>query len=241
MAATPLVPQRAGSLNIEIEQYTGLAIDMYIVNGTTSNQINLTGHTLEADVKRSLCGPEALTVLASPTVSVTGVAEVQTITTVADVAGSLGGTYFDYDSALVEYRVWIDVDNGSSAPTAAGRTLVEVDISADDTAPTVATAVKTALDALGDVGAAVASNIVTVTNDDDGFVPPAVDGALATGFTCAVSTLGSQLVTLTFSEADIIAIDGDAYWDLRTEPPTGLPWRLVEGEIIWFPGSTEGS
>lgn len=76
------------------------------------------------------------------------VAEASDFTAVADSSGSLGGTSFRAYSAGDAYCVqpWYDVDNGSTAPTAAsGCTLVEVNIATDDTAATVAGNTRTAL------------------------------------------------------------------------------------------------
>lgn len=77
------------------------------------------------------------------------VAEASDFTAVADVAGSLGGKYFKfYDAGDAHcYAPWYDVDNGSSAPTVSGCTLVEVDIAADDTDATVAGNTRTVLNA----------------------------------------------------------------------------------------------
>lgn len=82
--------------------------------------------------------------------SVATVAEASDFTAVADVAGSLSGTYFYFYSAgdAVCYQPWYDVDNGSTAPTAiTGCTLVEVDIATADLATTVAGNTRTVLNA----------------------------------------------------------------------------------------------
>lgn len=89
------------------------------------------------------------------TIDTVGTKEVSQITAVADVSGSLGGTYFqlstqalsgsdiDYTGAEELIDIWFDVDNGSAAPntgTTGADRQIEVDISADDTAETVAAA-----------------------------------------------------------------------------------------------------
>lgn len=89
------------------------------------------------------------------------------ITMRADVGGNLGGEYFRMCSAYSEnpnecIRVWFDVDNGSTPPSASGDTLVEVDISEDDTASDNAAAAATVIDALTKWDASSANEILTV-------------------------------------------------------------------------------
>lgn len=88
--------------------------------------------------------------------------EVSGVTCRADVGGNLGGKYFLIYSALdaVKYAVWYDVDDGSTAPTVAGATLVEVDIATGDLNTVVATNTKTSLDAI------TGTPFVTVRTDE---------------------------------------------------------------------------
>lgn len=130
--------------------------------------------------------------------TVTAEAEVTSVTTVADTAGSLGGTFFTLNSAndATGYYVWIDVANGSTDPAPSGLTGIEVNISTNDTAADVATAVQTAVDAIGDFGASVSSNVVTITNAATGGTTNAADSSAApTGFTIAVTNEGIGAVT----------------------------------------------
>lgn len=134
-------------------------------------------------------------------------AEEQDISTVADIAGSLGGTYFHLYSAdnATVYTVWIDVDDGSTAPNIPYTTLIEVDISANDSANTIATAVSAAIDdsEFPDFDASVTTNVVSVVNAANGSARLAHDptkqsefisvdsaAALATGFTFVQTTKG---------------------------------------------------
>ncbi len=122
----------------------------------------------------------------------------QTITTVADVAGSLNSKYFLLNSANagVAYYVWLNVDSGGVDPMVAGRTGVPVAISASDTANTIATAVASAIDGLATfVAPAPGANVITVTNSASGPFTPASD--FNTGFTFAVTT-GSGTVAVNF-------------------------------------------
>lgn len=120
--------------------------------------------------------------------NVYGTAEASTVTTVADVAGSLDAVYFTINSPTTSYYVWIDVDNGSVDPSVAGKTGIEVDISTGDSANDVATAVATAVNAVDDFIASSASNVVTITNLDSGSVTD-VNAGTST-FTVAVTVQG---------------------------------------------------
>lgn len=128
--------------------------------------------------------------------AITGnVAEISTVTCIADVASSLNSTYFfldgidaDVNNPVVKYAVWIDVNNAGAAPSITGRTNVEVDIAIAASASTVATAVAAAIDALDDFGAAAVDTVVTITNGTAGAVDDVSD--VGTGFTFAVTTDG---------------------------------------------------
>lgn len=142
-------------------------------------------------------------------------AEVTTITAVADVAGSLDNTYFEFDvllddGTIKKYFCWFDVDAAGGAPTPApvcygtARTAVEVDISSDDSAITVATAIVAKIDALDDIAAAETTYPeFTITNDNNGAVDDTHDGAGATGFTFVTSTNGRTKVVIDFDEDTI--------------------------------------
>jgi hypothetical protein len=128
----------------------------------------------------------------------TNTAEVTEVTTIADVGGNLGGTYFnicapgdvntvadDYD---LLFYVWINT-GGSTDPAPAGRTGIEVTITANDTANTVASAVQTAVNANANFTASVTTNVVTITCVEARAIIPAAD--INTGFTVNVTTEGS--------------------------------------------------
>jgi hypothetical protein len=108
---------------------------------------------------------------------------VQEITTVADVATSLEGTYFFISSPSTDYYLYIKVDGNGTDPEVPDMTGVIVNISEDDTAADVATAVETALDGIAGTpfAAATIGALVTVTNSDVGSVTAASDND--TGFT----------------------------------------------------------
>jgi len=122
------------------------------------------------------------------------VAEIYDVETVADVAGSLNSTFFRIDDPTTPYYVWYDVSSGGVDPSGAnpGRTGISVAITTGDTADAVAVATRAAVGGVADFGTGGATNVVTITNANTGFVPDAVDGSAATGFTFpAVTTQGS--------------------------------------------------
>lgn len=93
--------------------------------------------------------------------------QITQVTAEADVAGSLGGDYLRTCSAYSEnpnqcIKVWFDVDNGSTPPSADGDTLVEVDITADASADDVATAAAAAIDGLAKFDASSAGPIIEI-------------------------------------------------------------------------------
>lgn len=122
------------------------------------------------------------------------------IETVADVAGSLGGTSFNINahSASGEdkpYYVWFDT-GADSDPAPVGRTGIEVSISANDTAEDVATALAAAMEAESDFRGKVASNdsgAVLVDSEFIGAVSPAADVDSGFSFTQVKSGLGGDL------------------------------------------------
>lgn len=110
-----------------------------------------------------------------------------------------GGEYFDFevtdfDGNLTLYRAWYDIDNGSVAPAAGGRTLVEIDIATGDTASQVAS--KSATDLATGVASGMSFKSVTdqfiLTQHAMGSVVAAVDGADPTGFTFDNVAVGSK-------------------------------------------------
>ncbi|MBW1780231.1 MAG: flagellar hook-associated protein FlgL [Deltaproteobacteria bacterium] len=91
-----------------------------------------------------------------------------------------GGEYFKVSSSTTDYYVWYDIDNGSSDPSVAGRTGIEVDISSGDSAAQVAAATQSAIDAVADLSASVSGSSVTITSG--GEAVDATDGDTEFGF-----------------------------------------------------------
>lgn len=136
--------------------------------------------------------------------AVTG-AGVQTVTTVADVSGSLNSKYFllSAPNGGVNYYVWINVDSGGVDPALPGKTGVPVAISSGASAATVATAVAAAVDALAAFVSAAVGAVVTITNASAGGMIPASDGAAPTGFAFAVTNGGSSTINVNLNALGI--------------------------------------
>ena len=151
------------------------------------------------------------TMIASNNPVVTGAAEVQLITTVADVAGSLNNTYFYINSSMADHYVWFNVggagSNPAPLPIADG---IQVSIPTNANSTTVASAIATALNLLPlEFQAVPATNTVTVTNVGSGAVVPAFDGGSPTGFTFAVlvegtANFGTYITTLGASISPVV-------------------------------------
>jgi hypothetical protein len=114
-----------------------------------------------------------------------GVAEVTSITCVADIAGSLNDTYFFLNSPTTAYYVWFDVAAGGTDPLIPGRTAIPVALGSGDVDTAVALATASAIDGIGDFNVPVPSTAdIVVTNASVGSVVDAADSTAApTGFT----------------------------------------------------------
>lgn len=122
---------------------------------------------------------------------ITGKPEVTDITTVDDVNGNLGGTYFTINAPGTQYYVWYDTGS-STDPSPAGRIGIPVAISSDDSAGQVADSTASAIDAELDFNASASGDVVTISNSLLGSVEDAEDGAgfLSTGFDFEVEQEG---------------------------------------------------
>jgi hypothetical protein len=123
-----------------------------------------------------------------------GTAEVNSVTCVADVSGSLNNKYFNLYSAYDRqaYYVWYDVNSAGVDPALSGKTGVKVSVATNDTATAVATATAAAITALADFNASSSAAIVTVTNATGGPATDLTDGAAPSGFTLSVTTQGAR-------------------------------------------------
>lgn len=127
----------------------------------------------------------------------TGVLQVQTVTTAADVAGSLNSTYFLLSSintttkAQKNFYVWFNINSAGVDPAIAGRTAIPITGATNVSANTLATSIRSALNGLtGDFVATGAGAAVIITNVAPGPVTAAADGAAPTGFSFGSATAG---------------------------------------------------
>ena len=130
-----------------------------------------------------------------PALAYAGAAEKTTVTTVADVAGSLNSKYFLISKAAdaVKYYVWYDNGTGVN-PAVAGRTGIKVTYTNGATAATLATLTKSALDAVSGAWTTTINGSgaqLIITNQAVGVATDAVDGTAPTGFAIAVVTQGA--------------------------------------------------
>lgn len=136
---------------------------------------------------------------------VTGQKESTNITTVADVANSLNGTYFLLDSASGnKFYVWFETTTAVD-PMISGRIGIKVSLTIGDSANTVASKLKDRLSIqLEDFTVTVLANVVTVENFIFGEVTDPVD--FGTGFTFTVTVQGrGEKVTNEISSLNAIA------------------------------------
>lgn len=119
--------------------------------------------------------------------------EVTKVKTIADVAGSLGGKYFNINTSNgLLFYVWFDVDAGSSDPAPGGRVGIKVDISSGDNAEDVAFALRDAVDANVNYNATIPaiSDEVIIVNTLPGTCVDTVD--VDTTFTITTETQGAN-------------------------------------------------
>lgn len=132
------------------------------------------------------------------TIADVGVKEVTTVTTVADVASSLNSTYFTFKArntggaTETGYYVWYNIGGAGVDPAVASHTAIPVAEAADATADEIALATRAAITSVagGRVVVTGATDEVIITSLFMGDATNAADGAAATGFTIATSTEG---------------------------------------------------
>lgn len=119
------------------------------------------------------------------------VAESTTVQTVADVAGSLAGTYFRVNAAedATQYYVWYKVSGVGADPALSGLTGIQVDVVTNDTANTVALKTQTELQKLNDFTVTVITNTVYIVNIKKGIATNAT--ANTSGFTVTTLVAGA--------------------------------------------------
>lgn len=132
------------------------------------------------------------------------ISEVSIVTTVADIGGSLDGTFFTLFSGkdVVQYYVWFDASDisGSNDPGISGATGIQINYLTGDSSTSIATALNTVLDAHADFNSSLGvlsgtADEVTISAVVAGSATDLSDGVgsgLATGFDFIVSTQGGD-------------------------------------------------
>lgn len=191
-----------------------------------------------------------------------------TIAPVADVSGSLASTWFRiYDAYGNTFIVWFSVSGVGSAPTGVSGTLVQQSITTGDSAATIGTALATTLAALsaaqpGNLTApsgvfsftTAGTTTVTVTSTATNPYGPLpgvpADGAIATGFTFALSKYktNQQNWNAVGLQSGVVPSVGAAFTAIATGDSTGggstglVQLALVSGvsgmEIVGDPNQT---
>ena len=144
-------------------------------------------------------------------------AQVETITTVADVSSSLQNKYFFMVTpAGVKHYFWFNVATLGVDPAPAGATGHAVAISANDTAAAVATALEAVIEATTGFDSTVSGNVITVTHSTTGYAAPAVDAqsTSGTGFAFAVTTQGDLAEEVGCVQGDIEVAFEESYVDV---------------------------
>jgi hypothetical protein len=157
--------------------------------------------------------------------------EVTQVTAVADVAGSLGGTYFTLASALdaTLYYAWFDT-GADIDPAPAGRTAIETTISANDSAATIAGLLAAAIDAVGDFGAVATGANVVITNAAVGESEDVAD--VDTGFAILKCANGGD-TALGFVDGDIeLAFDLQTLDITAQQTGTQVLAQLIQGQNV---------
>jgi len=142
------------------------------------------------------------------------VAEVTSITTVADTAGSLDGVYFILHDDAGSVAFWIDVDNSGTVEPAHGanRSVEITSINTNDDEFSVAQKVAAAIDGDSNFSASETSNVVTATAALGGARTDA--SAETSGFVVSVSTQGADAISSLDGKYFIIydALGSVAFW-----------------------------
>lgn len=133
--------------------------------------------------------------------------EIHEISTVADVGGSLAGTYITLNSAnnQKQYYFWSRVSGSGFDPLVANRISVPVDFTANSTADEVAEAFAEKIASVGYFNTSVVANDVTVTTINYGFSDN--PGAGTSGFTITNIQEGALEVLLSNAISPAVAVE----------------------------------
>lgn len=133
--------------------------------------------------------------------------QIQKISCVADVSGSLNNKYFlFYDAAGTKRYAWFNVSAGGSDPALSGYTGHAVAISTNDSATAVATALAAVLTAVSGFDATSSGYQVTLTATATGYAVPAHDAqasASRTAFGFEVTQVGDTYESIGLLDGEI--------------------------------------
>lgn len=124
-----------------------------------------------------------------------GLPEITSVTTVADVAGSLNSKYWLLARALdtTKYYIWYNINGAGVDPAVAGRTGIMVAAATAASAITIATATKSALDGISGAWTTGRVNaVLTITDQATGHATDAANGGASPGFTILVTQQGTD-------------------------------------------------
>lgn len=163
------------------------------------------------------CTNQAANVAIEPVRVSFGRYQCQSVTTVADVAGSLNETYFVLYDALDDtlYHVWYNVAAGGTDPAPANSTPIEVDIASGATAAAVASATAAAIDAITGFESSSVAAVVCICNTQPGLSTTVADGGDPTGFTFAL-TLAGTLDDVGLCQGDIELKIDESLLDIKS-------------------------
>ena len=148
-------------------------------------------------------------------------AEVTKVITVAETGTNLDNKYFLINAVeadttknvgykIVQYYVWMSIEDEGVDPAISGATGVEVNLTDDSSAATVATAVSNKINSLSGFSTAISASggvdkLITITNANAGAVTNASDTG-STGFTITTSTEGTGQLTgnIKYPESQIL-------------------------------------
>lgn len=198
-----------GDIEIKTEEM-GVEITAH-QEGTNVLDFIRTGKKVELELTlKETSASQLQTLLGNGGGSSSGVAEVTSITTVADSAGSLNNkVFFIYGASGVGYAVWFNVNSAGTDPSIPGFTSVAVALATNASANDVADGLYAALDALSDFTSPnPAANVVVVTNAAAG--ARTAPDAGNSGFTISVTTTGSSQLTGWGNSQDFTGMLADA-------------------------------
>lgn len=140
-----------------------------------------------------------------------GIVESNSITTLADVSGSLNNKYFLLNSAnnTNNYYVWYNVASAGTDPTLAGKTGIQIALSTNATANTVASTTNSAINTAASAyfTSSVLSSTVTIVNTSGGNSEGAVDSISPTQTNFTFTNIVQGTTWTSSVLANVITVD----------------------------------